>query len=106
MVDWRALYKPVGLSEDSKEHVLLAKGKEIKRSKDETRQICLEYINEFTKDNPNSRIKAQAIDDFQKETFWQRVGIKKVDKEKPLYAFGTDKLATATSDLHETMERA
>ena len=43
-VDWRAIYKPLGLSKDTQEHIELAKGKEIKRGKDETRGICLAYI--------------------------------------------------------------
>ena len=54
LIDWRALHKPLKVSEDSKEHVDFAKGKEIKRSKEESRAICLAYINEFTKDYENN----------------------------------------------------
>ena len=42
-------------------------------------------------------------EEFQKETFWERVGLKKVDKEKPLYALGKDKLGKATEKLQDTL---
>ena len=49
-LDWRATYEQLTVTEDSKENIVLAKGKEIKRPKEETRQICLAFINEFLKD--------------------------------------------------------
>ena len=76
------------MSEDKEEHLGLARGKVIKRSKDETRGICIQYINEFTKDNNDPNIRLDIINEFQKETFWQRVGFKKVDREIQLYALG------------------
>lgn len=104
-VDWRAIYKPLGLSRDTQEHIDLAKGKEIKRGKDETRGICLAYIEKMTKDSADRNATAIISEEFQKETFWERVGLKKVDKEKPLYALGKDKLAQASVKLQDTMQQ-
>ena len=42
----------------------MAKGKEIKRSKEETKAICLQYINEFTKENKDPSIKEDIIEEF------------------------------------------
>lgn len=46
--DWRAIYQPLKVSEDSIDCINLAKGKEIKRPKEETIMITEMYINEFT----------------------------------------------------------
>lgn len=91
-LDWRATYEQLSVTEDSKENIALAKGKEIKRPKEETRQICLAFINEFLKDGQNAAKKQEVVEEFQKETFWQRVGFQKIDKEKPLFGLGKDKL--------------
>ena len=61
-VDWRACYELVNVFNDTEEHHLLAKGKEIKRSKDETRGICLQYIAEMKKDNEKQ--KKEISEDF------------------------------------------
>lgn len=58
------------MSEDTEEHLVLAKGKVIMRSKDETRGVCLQFIDEFTKDNNDPNIRLDIIEEFQKETFW------------------------------------
>lgn len=105
-VDWRAIYKPLKIGEDSKEHIALAKGKEIKRSKEEARAICLAYIQEFTKENADPRVRAELSDEYTKETFWQRMGIKKVEKEKPLFAVGKDKLSVARESLEATIAKS
>ena len=76
----------------------MAKGKEIKRSKEETRAICLNYINEFTQENTDPSIKAEIIEEFQKETFWQRMGLKKVDKEGPCHV---RRPARSATNFHE-----
>ena len=47
--DWRSNFTPLKVSEDTKEHIEQAKGKEIKRSKEETRGVCYQYISEFSK---------------------------------------------------------
>ena len=102
-VDWRALHKPIRLSEDSKEHVDMAKGKEIKRSKDETRGICTQYINYFTKSNADQELRRSILEEFQKETFWQRVGFKKVNKELPLYSLANDSLRSTRTNIQKTL---
>ena len=84
----------------------MAKGKEIKRSKEETRAICLNYINEFTQENTDPSIKAEIIEEFQKETFWQRMGLKKVDKEGPLYGLAGKKMDNYRTDLKKILEKA
>ena len=84
----------------------MAKGKEIKRAKEEARATCLAYINEFLKDNPNRQVKQEIVEEYNKETFWQRMGMKKVDKEKPLYAIGKEKLIEARHNLKETITAA
>lgn len=63
-VDWRAIYKPLGLSKDTQEHIELAKGKEIKRGKDETRGICLAYIQKMTKDSADRNTTAIISEEF------------------------------------------
>lgn len=98
-IDWRALHKPLKVSEDSKELMALAKGKEIKRPKEEAKAICLAYIKEFTKENKDPSIRDELTEEYNKETFWQRMGIKKVEKEKPLFAIGKDKLDSAKENL-------
>ena len=66
-IDWRAIHKPLQVSEDSKEHITMAKGKEIRRTKEETRHICISYINEFAQSQAARR---SITDEFSKETFW------------------------------------
>ena len=97
--DWRSLYKPLQACEDTEEHFELARGKEIKRGKDETRGVCFQYINEFTKESKDPLIRQELQEEFQKETFWQRVGLKKVDREIPLYSLGKDKLKETRVNL-------
>ena len=36
-----------------------------------------------------------AVAEYSKESFWQRVGLKKMDREKPLYGLGKKKLSQA-----------
>ena len=43
------------------------------------------------------------IEDFQKETFWQRVGFKKVNKELPLYSLANDSLRSTRTNLQKTL---
>jgi len=60
-LDWRSGHTPLNVSFDAREHLVNAKGKEIKRSKEETRSICLAYINEFVADEQS---KQNIVDDF------------------------------------------
>ena len=46
------------------------------------------------------------IEESQKETFWQRVGLKKVDREIPLYALGKDKLKETRENLQKVFQEA
>ena len=94
------------MSEDSKEHVVLAKGKEIKRSKEEGRAICLAYINEFTKENPDQSFKRGIIEDYSKESFWQKIGLVRADRERPLYSIGADRLLEANTNLKKTLDKS
>ena len=55
------MHTPLQVTSDSRDHIANAKGKEIKRSKEETRTICLLFINEFMKDE---QAKREIIDDF------------------------------------------
>ena len=68
--DWRSLLKPLETSEDSKESIALAKGKEIKRSKEEATEIVTSYIEYFTAGFKDKTISEQLIEDYNKETFW------------------------------------
>jgi len=51
-------------------------------------------------------IKAEIIEEFQKETFWQRMGLKKVDKEGPLYGLAGKKMDIYRTDLKKILEKA
>ena len=95
------MHTPLQVTSDSRDHIANAKGKEIKRSKEETRTICLLFINEFMKDE---QAKREIIDDYQKETFWQRVGLKKDNKELPLFALGNERVNEVHQKLRETID--
>ena len=43
------------------------------------------------------------IEDFQKETFWQRVGFKKVNKELPLYGIANESLRRTRINLQKIL---
>ena len=45
------------------------------------------------------------VEEFQKETFWQRVGFKKIDKELPLYSLANDKLTETKQALQSTLKK-
>lgn len=44
--------------------------------------------------------------DFQKESFWQRVGLKKINNEMPLFNLGIDKLKHTRMTLQEVFDQA
>ena len=43
-------------------------------------------------------------EEYQKESFWQRVGIKKKDREMPLYSLGKDRLKDNRLRLQNVFE--
>ena len=103
--DWRSIFKRLKTCDDLDEHIELARGKEIKRPKDETRGVCFQYINMFTDQNPDKdMIRQQMQEEYQQESFWQRVGIKKKDREMPLYTLGKDRIKDNTMRLKKVFE--
>ena len=52
-IDWRSLYRRIIPCNDPDEDIEQAKGKAIKRPKDEARSICFQFINHFTESNPD-----------------------------------------------------
>ena len=51
-------------------------------------------------------MRRSILEEFQKETFWQRVGFKKVNKELPLYSLANDSLRSTRTNLQKIVEQS
>ena len=66
-IDWMSIYRRIQPCIDPDEDIeqAQAKGKEIKRPKDEARNICFQFIYEFTKSKQNKhRIRKKMEDEY------------------------------------------